>query len=309
MKTHILRTVAAAALLLVPMLLSASGYSTLRQHESEVNARLENAGLPSSLAFLPVLLTGCDNGWTGARAAGAWALPDAAARHYGLAVSASYDPRRDFLCCTDAAVAYLKDLYASEKEDLARCLTLYFRAAGRPDLAFDGAGAVGRLSELASQYAAFDGLPAALAEVKLEKPVLVDDLCAAVCEGQAAFYETNPLVVCGAVILPAGATVRIPEGASFASAAADLYASAEAYEKGELASYKSRREEIKPSTEVQRPAKTVQKPQYTYYTVKKGDVLGKIASRHHTTVQKIMKANALKSPDRIREGQKLKIPR
>ena len=42
------------------------------------------------------------------------------------------------------------------------------------------------------------------------------------------------------------------------------------------------------------------------YTVKKGDTLGKIASRNHVTVKDIMRWNGLKS-DKLRIGQKLKI--
>lgn len=45
---------------------------------------------------------------------------------------------------------------------------------------------------------------------------------------------------------------------------------------------------------------------YTTYTVRKGDNLGKIASRNHTTVSKIKSWNNLRS-DNIRVGQKLKI--
>ena len=44
-----------------------------------------------------------------------------------------------------------------------------------------------------------------------------------------------------------------------------------------------------------------------YYVVKKGDYLGKIARKFHTTVKKIKKANKLKS-DIIYPGQKLLIP-
>ncbi len=43
------------------------------------------------------------------------------------------------------------------------------------------------------------------------------------------------------------------------------------------------------------------------YVVKKGDMLGRIAKRHNTTVAAIQKANGLKN-DIIRIGQKLRIP-
>lgn len=47
-------------------------------------------------------------------------------------------------------------------------------------------------------------------------------------------------------------------------------------------------------------------PTYTTYTVKKGDSLGKIASRHHTTIANIKRWNNLKR-DTIVPGQRLKI--
>jgi membrane-bound lytic murein transglycosylase D len=43
-----------------------------------------------------------------------------------------------------------------------------------------------------------------------------------------------------------------------------------------------------------------------YYRVRKGDTLGSIARRNHTTVAKIKKLNGLKS-DRLSIGQKLKL--
>ncbi|MBR5256383.1 MAG: transglycosylase SLT domain-containing protein [Bacteroidales bacterium] len=45
---------------------------------------------------------------------------------------------------------------------------------------------------------------------------------------------------------------------------------------------------------------------WVYYKVRRGDNLGKIAARHHTTVKNIKSWNGLKS-DKIREGQRLKV--
>ena len=44
-----------------------------------------------------------------------------------------------------------------------------------------------------------------------------------------------------------------------------------------------------------------------YHTVQKGESLGRIAEKYHTTVQKIMQWNNISNPDKITEGQKLKI--
>ena len=53
---------------------------------------------------------------------------------------------------------------------------------------------------------------------------------------------------------------------------------------------------------------TTPKPQTSaqYYKVRKGDNLGKIAAKYHTTVSKIKKLNHLRS-DFIREGQRLRV--
>ncbi|MBR4913279.1 MAG: LysM peptidoglycan-binding domain-containing protein [Bacteroidales bacterium] len=53
---------------------------------------------------------------------------------------------------------------------------------------------------------------------------------------------------------------------------------------------------------------TTPKPQSSaqYYKVRKGDNLGKIAAKYHTTVSKIKKLNRLRS-DFIREGQRLRV--
>ena len=47
---------------------------------------------------------------------------------------------------------------------------------------------------------------------------------------------------------------------------------------------------------------------WVYYKVRRGDNLGKIAARNHTTVKNIKSWNGLRS-DRIREGQRLKVGR
>lgn len=45
----------------------------------------------------------------------------------------------------------------------------------------------------------------------------------------------------------------------------------------------------------------------TYHTIKNGEVLGTIARKYGTTVSKIVKLNSLKSADRIRSGQKIRV--
>ena len=62
----------------------------------------------------------------------------------------------------------------------------------------------------------------------------------------------------------------------------------------------------RPAAQRTRPSASSGSGQWVYYTVKSGDVLGKIARRHRTTVKQIKAWNNLKS-DRISVGQKLKV--
>lgn len=72
---------------------------------------------------------------------------------------------------------------------------------------------------------------------------------------------------------------------------------------------KSIMEPVTPLTSLPiKPEKNVEhKPSYLEVTVKKGDVLEKIAKQNHTTVSEIMKANHLASTQ-LKIGQVLKVP-
>ena len=62
-----------------------------------------------------------------------------------------------------------------------------------------------------------------------------------------------------------------------------------------------------PSHEQQQQAAAAKpQPKAVYYRVRKGDNLGRIAIKYHTTVSKIKKLNHLRS-DFIREGQRLRV--
>jgi len=56
------------------------------------------------------------------------------------------------------------------------------------------------------------------------------------------------------------------------------------------------------------PAKTVVKTPANVYVVRKGDALVLIAKRLHVSVRDLARVNNLRDPDRIREGQVLRIP-
>ena len=55
------------------------------------------------------------------------------------------------------------------------------------------------------------------------------------------------------------------------------------------------------------PPKKPAKPAAQYYTIKKGDTLGKIAQRHHTTVKKLCQLNGLKENSTLRIGRRIRV--
>ena len=50
-------------------------------------------------------------------------------------------------------------------------------------------------------------------------------------------------------------------------------------------------------------------PSYTVHTVQKGDTLYTIARQHNTTVDTLVRLNALPDPSRLAVGQRLRVPR
>lgn len=60
--------------------------------------------------------------------------------------------------------------------------------------------------------------------------------------------------------------------------------------------------------ETKKPQAQKEEAGQSLYTVKKGDSISKIASRHGTTSKKIMELNSIKNANTIKIGQKLKLP-
>jgi len=77
-----------------------------------IHRELEKAGLPKDLAYLAMIESGFNQrAYSRARAVGMWQFMRATGRDYHLQVDSYVDERRDALKSTQAAVAYLKDLY------------------------------------------------------------------------------------------------------------------------------------------------------------------------------------------------------
>lgn len=90
-----------------------SGLQRAQSYLPALRERFQAAGLPEELAYLPLVESAFDPTATSAAGAvGIWQIMPETARRFGLRVDWWVDERRDIFRATDAAIGYLKYLYA-----------------------------------------------------------------------------------------------------------------------------------------------------------------------------------------------------
>ena len=272
--------------------------------------KLREAGLPEELSWLPLVESGFkDRALSRARALGIWQFISSTGSRYGLDRSHWIDERMDPEKSTDAAIAYLTDLHGIFG-DWMMALASYNCGENRvkrlvrrqPDAHLD------RFWDL------FGGLPS---ETARYVPRFLATL--AIVQNPEAYGmelpEPAPTVgfetvevsrhlrlvdLDGALGLERDALVGLNPELRRGTTPAERYALRVPAE-------------VAPAFEEQVAALPAYSPPpeltYARYRVRRGDVLSTIARRHGTTVSAIMRANRLSSRHRIREGQRLKIPR
>ena len=283
-------------------------YKRSGKYRPMILKKLEAAGLPTGLSWLPLIESGFKvKALSSARALGLWQFIPSTGYKFGLKRDQYIDERIDFVKSSDAAIAYLKELH-NIFGDWSTVLAAYNCGEGRVlrvirsqninylddfwdlygRLPFETARYVPRflaalhIIENPEKYGLADVdvyPPLAYETVDVQRQVHLKDLVVPLGTTLVTLKDLNPELRYG-VLPPDRYTVRVPVGKK------DLL----------LASIE------------QVPVTSPPRPAFVYHRVKKGETLSTIARRYHTSVKKIMWANNLKRSSYIVAGKKLKIP-
>ncbi len=277
------------------------------RYEEMTRRKLRVAGLPQDLLYLALIESGMNaNAYSRARAVGMWQFIRGTARLYGLEVSYWVDERRDPEKATDAAIAFLSDLYdefgswylaaaaynggpGRIRRGIARTgSTDFWELADRRTLRRETRNYVPKL--LAAAIIARDPARHGFGDIRRESPqeydlvevpdaTSFDVLADAAGTDEARIAALNPQYLRRVTPPDREVTLRVPKGAGLQFAA--NYAKIPAEER----------------------------VTWLEHTVTRGQTLSHIAARYGTSVEAIRAANGNVHPRRLQIGQRLIVPR
>ena len=286
----------------------------------------KQSGLPVDLVYLALIESGFNlRAKSRAKAVGPWQFMKATGKRYGLKVDSWVDERRDPIRSTQAAAAYLKDLYlmfeswylaasaynAGEYKILRAIeetqTNNFWRISETNKIRRETKDYIPKLISAAiiaknpHKYG-FKNLsyqdPLEFETVEISKPVSLKELARVIdCSGEE-MLDLNPAFVKG-VTPPNRDTyvLRVPVGSKL------LVEKKLANTQGSLVASAPRSE--RPRREIA-SVPLPSKEGFVYHMVKKGESLWSISEKYNVTVQNIFRWNNLKK-SRIFPGNKLKI--
>ena len=277
--------------------------SRLERHLAYIHAAVEDRGMPGELALLPIVESALDPyAFSHGGAAGLWQFIPATARRFGLERNWWYEGRRDPVAATDAALDYLEHLHD-------RFDDWYLALAGYNA----GEGNVGRAKRRAPDGAGFFDL-----KLPRETSAYVPRLLA------LAELVANPEEL--GVDLPA-LSPEIPFQVVNTGSQMDLSVISRVTEIDLKTLYlwnpalnqwstppKGPHHLILPVEHAPRAAARIaavpasERVEWLRVTVRPGDTLSQLASRHRTDVASLKQANGLRTA-RITAGDSLLIPK
>ena len=287
-------------------------------------------GLPLELKYMAIIESALNPvAVSRVGATGMWQFMHSTARNYGLRIDSYIDDRMDPVASVDAAARYLRDAYRIFG-DWSLAISSYNCGSGNVNKAIKRSGRrdfwsiypylpretrgyvpamVGAM--YAVNYAKEYGLeptpvqiPAHVDTFMVNKNVHFRQISEVLGIPIDDLRDLNPQYYKDIVPGASGEQVlRLPF--NYSNAFLDQQDSIYRYKADQMfsGSIEDGRSASRPAAS---PAPRSGNGSWVYYKVRRGDNLGKIASRNHTTVSNIKKWNNLRS-DRIREGQRLKV--
>jgi len=266
----------------------------------------ERRGIPLEIALLPVVESAFHPfAYSHGRAAGLWQFIPGTGKHYGLKQNWWYDGRRDIAASTHAAFDYLEDLNRRFKGDWLLALAAYNSGGGTVNSAIRKNRKRGRPTD----FWHLD-LPK---ETRGYVPKLL--AIAAVIDGPERIGVTLPEVANTPAfeIINTGGQIDLALAADLAGLTMDeLYWFNPGYNQWATDPNGPHQLLIPSEKSQQFTTQLAALPQqkrikWKRYKIGEGDVLGKIAQRHATSVELIRQVNGIKGND-IRAGRYLIIP-
>lgn len=293
-----------------------------------IEDELLKEGLPIELRALPVIESALTpSAVSPMGATGLWQFMPSTGKSYGLEVNSLIDERRDPMRSTQAACRYLKDMYAIYG-DWSLSIAAYNCGPGNVNKAIARAGGNGKTfwdiyeylpRETRGYVPAFIAASYAYAYhrqhgIELSKapiPLSVDTIRVSRLQhfGQIASTIDVPIETLRQLnpqykldIIPATTkayTLVLPQRnvAQYIASEMEIIAKDSVYLK----------EYLDPKNIDQKRLESPSSGATTYYTVKRGDTLGAIARRYHTTTTQLMRTNGIKNAKSLRIGQRLRV--